>query len=74
MVEKATAVSAVIGVSRKSSRPESRPSSLPSQAKAVLQEIASAFIEAGTLEALDTSCVDTIGPAPFFKTLLGPDP
>jgi pimeloyl-ACP methyl ester carboxylesterase len=41
---------------------------------ACLQEIASAFIEAGSLEGLDTGCVETIGPSPFFRNLLGPDP
>jgi pimeloyl-ACP methyl ester carboxylesterase len=33
-----------------------------------------AFIEQGSIEGLDTSCVENILPAPFFTSLLGPDP
>ena len=32
------------------------------------------FIEKGSVEDLDTSCVEKILPAPFFTSLLGPDP
>ncbi len=32
------------------------------------------FIEKGSIEELDTSCVEHIQPAPFFTSLLGPDP
>jgi len=39
-----------------------------------LRDITTAFIENGTLEELDTSCVENIKPAPFFTSLLGPDP
>lgn len=39
-----------------------------------LREITTAFIESGTVEDLDTSCVENIKPAPFFTSLLGPDP
>lgn len=39
-----------------------------------LREITTAFIEKGTVEDLDTSCVEKILPAPFFTSLLGPDP
>ena len=39
-----------------------------------LRDITTAFIESGTLEELDTSCVENIKPAPFFTSLLGPDP
>ncbi len=39
-----------------------------------VQEVATHFIQAGTLAQLDTECVDTIEPAPFFTSLLGPEP
>lgn len=39
-----------------------------------LREITTAFIEKGTVEGLDISCVEKILPAPFFTSLLGPDP
>ena len=39
-----------------------------------LREITTAFIEKGSVEDLDTSCVEKILPAPFFTSLLGPDP
>lgn len=39
-----------------------------------LRDIITAFIEKGSVEDLDTSCVEKIQPAPFFTSLLGPDP
>ena len=39
-----------------------------------LRDITTAFIEKGSIEGLDTSCVEEIRPAPFFTSLLGPDP
>jgi len=39
-----------------------------------LRDITTAFIEKGNIEDLDTSCVEKIRPAPFFTSLLGPDP
>ena len=39
-----------------------------------LRDITTAFIEKGSIEGLDTSCVEKIRPAPFFTSLLGPDP
>jgi len=39
-----------------------------------LRDITTAFIEKGSIEDLDTSCVEKIRPAPFFTSLLGPDP
>ena len=39
-----------------------------------LRDITTAFIIDGGIEALDTSCVENILPAPFFTSLLGPDP
>ena len=39
-----------------------------------LREITTTFIEKGTVEDLDTSCVEKILPAPFFTSLLGPNP
>jgi pimeloyl-ACP methyl ester carboxylesterase len=41
---------------------------------ACLQEITAAFVQAGTVDELDTSCVSSIGPSPFFSSLLGPSP
>ena len=39
-----------------------------------LKNITTQFIEAGAVENLDTECVDRIRPAPFFTSLLGPEP
>ena len=39
-----------------------------------LRDITTEFIESGTVQDLDTSCVENIRPAPFFTSLLGPDP
>jgi len=39
-----------------------------------LRDITTAFIEKGAVEDLDTACVAKILPAPFFTSLLGPDP
>jgi pimeloyl-ACP methyl ester carboxylesterase len=39
-----------------------------------LRDITTEFIEKGSVEDLDTSCVEDIRPAPFFTSLLGPDP
>ena len=39
-----------------------------------LREITTKFIAAGSVEDLDTSCVQDIRPAPFFTSLLGPNP
>jgi hypothetical protein len=39
-----------------------------------LRNITTEFIEKGSVENLDTSCVENILPAPFFTSLLGPDP
>jgi len=39
-----------------------------------LRDITTAFIEKGSVENLDTSCVAKIRPAPFFTSLLGPNP
>ena len=39
-----------------------------------LKNITTAFIESGTVEGLDSSCVEHIQPAPFFTSLLGPKP
>lgn len=39
-----------------------------------LKNITTAFIESGSVEGLDTSCVDNIQPSPFFTNLLGPKP
>lgn len=39
-----------------------------------LRTITTDFINAGSIEELDSSCVDDIQPAPFFTSLLGPDP
>ena len=51
----------------------------PGQAHSVLRnvcihEIATAFIVAGTVDDLDTQCVESIEPSPFFTSLLGPNP
>ena len=39
-----------------------------------LRNITTAFIEKGSIDNLDTTCVEHIRPAPFFTSLLGPDP
>ena len=39
-----------------------------------LRDITTAFIEKGSVADLDTSCVEKIQPAPFFTSLLGPEP
>ena len=39
-----------------------------------LRDITTEFIEKGSVKDLDTSCVEQILPAPFFTSLLGPDP
>ena len=39
-----------------------------------LRDITMDFINAGSIDDLDSSCVDNIQPAPFFTSLLGPDP
>jgi pimeloyl-ACP methyl ester carboxylesterase len=39
-----------------------------------LRNVTTEFIESGTLEALDTTCVEDIRPSPFFTSLLGPEP
>ncbi len=39
-----------------------------------LRDVMSAFIETGTLKDLDTACVRGIEPAPFFTSILGPNP
>jgi len=39
-----------------------------------LRDITTEFIEKGTVENLDTTCVENILPAPFFTSLLGPNP
>lgn len=39
-----------------------------------LREIAAQFIELGSIQGLDTNCVAKIRPAPFFTSILGPNP
>lgn len=39
-----------------------------------LRNITTEFIDKGTVDNLDTGCVENIQPAPFFTSLLGPDP
>lgn len=39
-----------------------------------LRDITTEFIEKGSVENLNISCVDQILPAPFFTSLLGPNP
>lgn len=39
-----------------------------------LRDITTDFITNGGIEDLDTSCVENIKPAPFFTSLLGPNP
>jgi pimeloyl-ACP methyl ester carboxylesterase len=41
---------------------------------ACLKEITTQFIEQGALDGLESKCVGRIRPAPFFTSLLGPDP
>ena len=39
-----------------------------------LREVATQFIEKGSSKGLDTDCVADIKPAPFFTSILGPNP
>jgi pimeloyl-ACP methyl ester carboxylesterase len=39
-----------------------------------LRDAMTEFIAAGTVNAIDDSCLDTIQPAPFFESLTGPAP
>jgi pimeloyl-ACP methyl ester carboxylesterase len=39
-----------------------------------LRDITTDFIAKGSIEDLDITCVENIQPAPFFTSLLGPDP
>lgn len=39
-----------------------------------LPEVLAAFLEAGSVAALDTSCVERLGPPPFFTSFTGPLP
>jgi pimeloyl-ACP methyl ester carboxylesterase len=39
-----------------------------------LRDITTAFIDQGSIEDLDISCVEKIQPSPFFTSLLGPNP
>ena len=39
-----------------------------------LRNITTDFVNKGSIEDLDTTCVENIRPAPFFTSLLGPDP
>jgi pimeloyl-ACP methyl ester carboxylesterase len=39
-----------------------------------LRDITTEFIQKGTVEDLDASCVEKIQPSPFFTSLLGPGP
>ncbi|NND43873.1 MAG: alpha/beta fold hydrolase [Xanthomonadales bacterium] len=39
-----------------------------------LQDVATQFIEQGSIENLDLDCIERIEPSPFFTSLLGPDP
>ncbi len=39
-----------------------------------LRNITTEFINKGAIEDLDTTCVESIRPAPFFTSLLGPNP
>lgn len=41
---------------------------------ACLRDITTEFIDKGSVENLDTSCVANIRPSPFFTSLLGPEP
>ena len=59
--------------------PNSRVLIAPGQGHSVsthpcLRDIAAAFIDKGSLQGLDTSCVSKIAPAPFFTSILGPEP
>lgn len=39
-----------------------------------VSRIATQFVDQGSVEDLDTECMDSIGPEPFFLNLLGPAP
>jgi len=39
-----------------------------------LRNITTEFINEGAVEDLDIACVENIKPAPFFTSLLGPNP
>ena len=39
-----------------------------------MSEIVTEFVEAASVDQLDTECMDVIGPEPFFLNLLGPSP
>lgn len=39
-----------------------------------IRSIAAEFIERASVRELDTACLDTVGPEPFFLNLLGPPP
>lgn len=39
-----------------------------------LRDITTEFIEKGSIVDIDTGCIDKIQPAPFFTSLLGPNP
>lgn len=39
-----------------------------------MRDITTEFIEEGSIENLDTTCVNNIRPSPFFTSLLGPEP
>ena len=39
-----------------------------------MRDITTQFIDSGSVDDLDTGCVADIRPAPFFTSLLGPDP
>ena len=39
-----------------------------------ISRIATAFVEAASVDDLDTECMQSIGPEPFFLNLLGPSP
>jgi pimeloyl-ACP methyl ester carboxylesterase len=39
-----------------------------------LRDITTAFVEKGSIDDLDISCVEEIKPSPFFTSLLGPNP
>ena len=52
---------------------------IPGQGHSVVRrgcgaELMTQFIETGSVEALDNSCLDDLGPTPFFVNLLGPTP
>lgn len=41
---------------------------------ACISTIVTEFVEAASVDEVDTECMDTIGPEPFFLNLLGPSP